>query len=118
VLPSAALGYQAGGAMAVVKDDQKGVKAAERFFEIRVIPDAASKVQLHSGQRVIVRLVMPPKPIALQAWRCSCRSYRNGSSSDMTDAPSTTWRMLAKGPEASGCPPGSTPCGSPPPASP
>ncbi len=69
VLPSAALGYNAGGAMAVVEDKDKGVRSAERFFELRIAPDPDSEVPLMTGQRVVVRLSMHPKPIAVQAWR-------------------------------------------------
>ena len=50
-LPSAALGYAAGGAVPTAPDDQRGTKAAERFFEIHVTPDVASGVTLLSGQR-------------------------------------------------------------------
>ena len=68
-LPSAALGYAAGGAIAVVPDDQRGTRAAERFFEIHVRPDPNSGVPLLSGQRVVVRLEMPPKPLIVQWYR-------------------------------------------------
>ena len=65
-LPSAALGYAAGGAIAVAPDDRQGTKAAERFFEIHVTPDADSTVPLLSGQTVVVRLSMSPKPLIVQ----------------------------------------------------
>lgn len=67
-LPSAALGYRAGGSIAVSPDDEYGTKAAERFFELHVKPDPDVPVKLMSGQRVIVRLEMPPKPLAVQWW--------------------------------------------------
>jgi putative peptide zinc metalloprotease protein len=39
MLPSAALGYAAGGATATAAKDPKGVKTAERFFEIQINPN-------------------------------------------------------------------------------
>ena len=66
-LPSAALGYLAGGSMEVSTEDRQGVKTAERFFEIRVRPDPQAKIL--SGQRVVVRFHMPAKPLAVQWWR-------------------------------------------------
>jgi putative peptide zinc metalloprotease protein len=68
-LPSQALGYAAGGSMATSPGDTHGMKAAERFFEIRISPDRDSDVRLLSGQRVVVRFQKPPKPLAVQLWR-------------------------------------------------
>ena len=68
-LPSAALGYAAGGQLATAPDDPKGRKAAEHVFEIHITPDEDSNVKLLSGQRVIVRLEMKPKPYVVQWWR-------------------------------------------------
>jgi putative peptide zinc metalloprotease protein len=76
-LPSAALGYQAGGTMAVAADDQSGTKSAEPFFEVHIKPkvdfDPATirddQRPLLVGQRVVVRFTMPSKPILTQAWR-------------------------------------------------
>ena len=80
-LPSVALGYAAGGSTQTAADDPKGRKATEKFFEIRIgdiKPDidpedadsgAALKRRLWSGQRVIVRFELPPKPLAVQFWR-------------------------------------------------
>ena len=75
-LPSAALGYAVGGTMQTALDDPAGTKAAEPFFEIRVVPDeqAAARLgtaggKLRSGQRVVVRIEMPPKSLAKQWWR-------------------------------------------------
>ncbi len=68
VLPSAALGYAAGGSIATAKDDKQGLRAAEHLFELRIVPDPETARTLWSGQRVIVRLSMPPKPIGLQLW--------------------------------------------------
>ncbi|MBN1973505.1 MAG: hypothetical protein JW787_07680 [Sedimentisphaerales bacterium] len=67
-LPSQALGYAVGGSMPTEVDDPEGITAAENFFEVRVTPTDDS-VRLFSGQRVIVRLEMPPKPLIFQWWR-------------------------------------------------
>ena len=68
-LPSAALGYAAGGTMQTALDDQQGTKSAERFFEIYVAPDETTDFRLLSGQRVVVRFETPAKPLLLQWWR-------------------------------------------------
>jgi len=68
-LPSAALGYAAGGPTVTAQDDPQGLKAAERFFEVRVQPDPNTDVRLLSGQRVVVRVDLPSKPLAAQWWR-------------------------------------------------
>ncbi len=76
-LPSAALGYAAGGSIRTDMKDPKGMKAAEKFFELLVAPDAVAdaashwdrKVPLLSGQRVILRVSLPPRPLASQWYR-------------------------------------------------
>lgn len=74
-LPSAALGYAVGGSMATEPGDEKGIKTAERFFEIHIEPivsegaEHKESVRLFSGQRVIVRFETPPKPLMAQWWR-------------------------------------------------
>jgi putative peptide zinc metalloprotease protein len=79
-LPSEALGYTAGGSMPTRPEagPQRDAKAAERFFEIRIRPDlqAASGgggAALLTGQRVIARVSMKPKPLLIQ-W---CQSAYN-----------------------------------------
>ena len=67
-LPSASLGYAAGGSMAVSAEDPKGLQAAERFFEVHVAPEETPAVRLLAGQRVMVRLRMPSRPLAVQGW--------------------------------------------------
>lgn len=69
ILPSAALGYAGGGSIPTLAQDKKGTRTAERFFEIQIAPNSNSTVRLLSGQRVITRFQMPPKPLALQWWR-------------------------------------------------
>ena len=68
-LPSAALGYAAGGSMPTVSKDPRDVRTAEKFFEIQISPNPDSSVRLLSGQRVVARFEMPPKPLAFQWWR-------------------------------------------------
>ena len=70
-LPSAALASAAGGSVQTDPEDRRGVKAARPFFEIIIVPaaDAQDRLKLLPGQRVIVRLETPPKPLAMQAWR-------------------------------------------------
>jgi putative peptide zinc metalloprotease protein len=71
-LPSPALGDAAGGSIQTDLEDRRGVRAAERFFEIRVKPhldDLPEGVHLLGGQRVVVRFEADAKPLALQWWR-------------------------------------------------
>jgi putative peptide zinc metalloprotease protein len=68
-LPSQALGYAAGGSIETALSDPRGLKAAERFFEIHIQPDPQSSVRLLSGQRVMVRFALTEKPLAAQWWR-------------------------------------------------
>jgi len=69
VLPSQALGYMVGGSMPTILQDPSGVKTAEQFFEIRIAPNPGSPVRLLCGQRVIARIQLPAKPVALQWWQ-------------------------------------------------
>ncbi|MHC4295301.1 MAG: PqqD family peptide modification chaperone [Planctomycetota bacterium] len=68
-LPSRALGYAIGGEVQTARDDPKGLRATKPFFIIRIAPQSDSKVQLLSGQRVVIRLTTPSKPLAVQWWR-------------------------------------------------
>jgi putative peptide zinc metalloprotease protein len=68
-LPSAALGYAVGGTVQTATDDPKGLRAQEPFFLVRIAPDPQSDVKLLTGQRVMVRLSMTDKPLAVQWWR-------------------------------------------------
>ncbi|MCG3180801.1 MAG: hypothetical protein BIFFINMI_03164 [Phycisphaerae bacterium] len=78
-LPSAALGYAAGGSIMTAPGDKEGTRALQRGFELRIVPDDESirrlcdetgrPVALRSGQRVVVRFQNPPKPLARQWWR-------------------------------------------------
>ena len=68
VLPSEALGYAVGGPMPTVPQDPQGTKSAEMFFEIRIKPDSDCSIRLLTGQRVVARIRMHPKPLAHQWW--------------------------------------------------
>ena len=63
-LPNA-LGIQAGGEIATAADDQKGTKAAEPYFEVRVKPNQIQP-DWRPGQRVALRFVQPPTPLVSQ----------------------------------------------------
>jgi putative peptide zinc metalloprotease protein len=72
VLPSAALGWQAGGEMAVMPDDRSGTRSAEPFFEVHVeIPSDAGPLLLH-GRTGRIRFERPPEPL-LPRWIRSLR---------------------------------------------
>ncbi|MFP4354237.1 MAG: hypothetical protein ACLFUJ_03860 [Phycisphaerae bacterium] len=68
-LPSRALGLLAGGTIATATDDQQGQRAAEHFFDAVVALDAEAAGPVRIGQRVIVRVELPEKPLARQWWR-------------------------------------------------
>lgn len=67
-LPSAALGYPAGGETAVDTQDQRGLTPEEHVFEIRLKTDAAAWRML-PGQVVVMRFSTADKPLAVQGWR-------------------------------------------------
>ncbi len=67
-LPSKALGYAAGGSAQTVMTDPEGRRTTEPFFQLLITPDAPPG-RLRSGQRVVVRLTGPSKPLAVQWWR-------------------------------------------------
>ncbi|MEM1444485.1 MAG: hypothetical protein AAGF84_00365 [Planctomycetota bacterium] len=69
-LPSAALGYAAGGPVAVDPTDPEGLQAAENYFEVRVRPNDVPEgaPPLMAGQRVTVRFAFDDKPLLQQGW--------------------------------------------------
>ena len=69
ILPSRALGYAAGGTVPTDLRDQRGITTAEQFFEVRVLPDLDESLRLLTGQRIVVRIQLPSKPLAAQMWR-------------------------------------------------
>ncbi|QNN24369.1 HlyD family efflux transporter periplasmic adaptor subunit [Planctomycetales bacterium ZRK34] len=70
-LPSASLGYAAGGTMVVSLEDQSGRRTTEPFFEVDLRPTDKEPDAPHlwAGQRVTVRFTLPAKPLAMQWWR-------------------------------------------------
>jgi putative peptide zinc metalloprotease protein len=67
-LPSAALGYMAGGALAVDPSDASGTKTSERFFEVVIRPIDAREGILLPGQRVVIRFTMNRRSPMLAQW--------------------------------------------------
>ena len=67
-LPSAALGSNGGGSIAVDPKDANGLKTLERvfLFDLRLPPDAAPKA---FGERVYVRFNHGGEPLASQGYR-------------------------------------------------
>ena len=68
-LPSAALGYAAGGMTRIDLEDATGRRAADPFFEILVLPSSGAKVALRPGQTMALRFETSPKPLLVQGWR-------------------------------------------------
>ncbi|MHC4981778.1 MAG: hypothetical protein ACYTF6_01250, partial [Planctomycetota bacterium] len=68
-LPSAALGFQAGGSIQTALDDPTGRKPQERVFPFIISPDDDEDVSLWPGQRVVVRFKLPNEPLLTQWWR-------------------------------------------------
>jgi putative peptide zinc metalloprotease protein len=68
-LPSAALGYAAGGATRIDLDDPSGRQAAEPFFEILVTPAFSKSMTLRPGQTLLLRFETTAKPLLVQGWR-------------------------------------------------
>lgn len=76
VLPSEALGYAVGGSMPTMVQDPRGIRTAEKFFEIRIQPASDSPVRLLSGQRVVARIQLPSRPLAAQWWRSARQLFQ------------------------------------------
>jgi putative peptide zinc metalloprotease protein len=68
-LPSAALGYGAGGATQTNVEDPEGRQTAEPFFEIVVVPELSPAHRLRPGQTMILRFNSTPKPLIVQSWK-------------------------------------------------
>jgi putative peptide zinc metalloprotease protein len=70
-LPSAALGWQAGGevALAASHEHTSGAQAKEAFFSLTVKLDGAGPLPLWHGQSGTVRLTLRPEPLLPQWWR-------------------------------------------------
>lgn len=68
-LPSQALGYAVGGEVETESNDHRGLQTTQQFFEIRVQPESQDTFDLLTGQRVVVRCNLTPKPLAMQWYR-------------------------------------------------
>jgi len=80
-LPSEALSYTVGGSMPTRPGPRQEVRAAERFFEIRIRPERQrtsdeGRVTLLTGQRVIARIGMSPKPLLIQWYQAARRLFQ------------------------------------------
>jgi len=75
-LPSAALGYAAGGSTQTALDDPEGRQASEPFFEILVVPDIPEGKRLMSGQSTVLRFDAAPKPLLVQAWKAMLQLFQ------------------------------------------
>jgi putative peptide zinc metalloprotease protein len=66
-LPSATLGWLAGGPVRTSASDPSGIRAAEPFFEVRGELAAAGNAMLFHGRAGRVRFDLPPQPL-LSRW--------------------------------------------------
>lgn len=76
LLPSEALGYTAGGPIPIRSQDPRGSRAAEMFFEIHIRPNSDNSDCLMSGQRVVTRIKMLPKPLLVQWWQSARQLFQ------------------------------------------
>lgn len=65
-LPSAALGWYAGGEVAVSPTDKSGLKASEPFFLIHAMVDFTEGALFHQGKSGKLRFTMRPEPLLWQ----------------------------------------------------
>jgi putative peptide zinc metalloprotease protein len=75
-LPSAALGYAAGGSTQNDMQDSSGRLAAEPFFEILVVPSLQQDTLMRPRQRVVLRFETLPKPLLVQGWRALLQLFQ------------------------------------------
>jgi putative peptide zinc metalloprotease protein len=68
-LPSVALGFGAGGDVAVDVKDSSGMIAAEPFYEVRLDLIPTPGVALYHGRSGRVRFKLPPEPLLQQGYR-------------------------------------------------
>ena len=69
ILPSAALGWLAGGEIAVDVTDPQGLRTTEPFFEVRAEIEPAPTLALFHGRTGKIRFKLDPQPLLLQWWR-------------------------------------------------
>jgi len=68
ILPSAALGWAAGGDLRLADGDTTGKQVAEPFFEMRASFASKDTELLHKGRVGYVRLNVGSRPLILQGW--------------------------------------------------
>jgi putative peptide zinc metalloprotease protein len=68
-LPTAALGWQGGGGIAVEQDDREATTTTEPFFEVAADLPATAGVTLRHLRGGQAKFSMEPRPLALQWWR-------------------------------------------------
>lgn len=78
-LPSAALGYSAGGETRINLEDSTGRQAVEPFFEILVVPSLPEATTLRPGQTMVLRFGTSPKTLLVQAWRSLLQLFQRRS---------------------------------------
>ncbi len=69
-LPSAALGWRAGGPIATLETDEYGLTAQEAFFRVEAeFDDLSAGTHVLHGRTGILRIRLPDEPIAQQLYR-------------------------------------------------
>ena len=68
-LPSAALGWMAGGEVRVAPNDPQGRQATEPFFEVKAAVQPAADVVFFHGRAGKIRFDLGPEPLLQQWWR-------------------------------------------------
>jgi putative peptide zinc metalloprotease protein len=68
-LPSAVLGWQAGGTIPTRVDDRRGLVALEPFFQVKARLSPQHGVKVVDGQSGIMRIRLPAQPMLQQALR-------------------------------------------------
>ena len=68
-LPSAALGWAGGGDVAIDTTDNRGIKAAEPFYEVKARISQDTKASLLHGRSGRMRFVLRMEPLLRQWWR-------------------------------------------------
>lgn len=68
-LPSPALGWGAGGDVAVDTKDDRGVKTAEPFYEVRAVLEGGTEASLLHGRSGKIRFRLAAEPLLWQGWR-------------------------------------------------
>jgi hypothetical protein len=78
-LPSASLGFAAGGATQIDIDDPSGTQTVEPFFEIWVVPSIPETTLLRPGQTTVLRFETASRTILAQCWRALLQLFQGRS---------------------------------------